>query len=147
MGLFDFLFGKGGDNSEKRFTETVSLQSLYKKSISFHVDRYEEWQTGRCISQGSLNFNLHLRSDGSSISVNIPESSKFRMHSHVSFPFTGSQILHDRLQYLNPPVGGTDSTQPIILHVFVKDGRIDYIRFAMSFPDRIVEFYGYQIEN
>ena len=27
----------------------------------------------------------------------------------------------------------------------VKNGAIDYICFAMSFPDRLIELYGYQI--
>lgn len=69
------------------------------------------------------------------------------MHDTVSFDYVGSDILRDRIQYVNAPGASEDPTRPIILHIFVKNGKIDCIRFAMSFPDRIIEFYGYQIES
>lgn len=66
------------------------------------------------------------------------------MKSPAVFGFIGSAILSDRIQYINAPGASEDSTMPLILHVFVRNLRIDCIRFAMSFPDRVVEFYGYQ---
>lgn len=174
MGFFDSLFGKkknekpqsshspnisannqasttpkSADASKsvslQKWDKSVSVQSVYKKSISFHVERYEEWQGGRCINQGPLNFDLHLIVNNDSISIDVPQSGKFRTHSHASFPFIGSQLMEDRVQYVNAPGASTDSTKPIVLHIFVKNNKIDYIRLAMSFPDRIVEFYGYQV--
>lgn len=167
MGFFDFLFGNnkntqpekysgdtnpspasnGSISSVKRWTKPVSHETLYMKSISFHVERYEEWQFGQCTSKGNLNFNIHLVASQINIKVTIPEADKFRMHNHASFNFNESDILHDRIQYVNAPGLSEDPTRPIILHIFVKNARIDCIRFAMSFPDRIIEFYGYQIES
>lgn len=129
----------------QRWTKSVSVKTVYKKSISFHVERFEEWLGGRCINQGPLNFDLHLTASNNRISLDVPESDKFRTHPHASFPFIGSQIMEDRVQYVDAPGSTTDSTKPIVLHIFVKDNKIDYIRLAMSFPDRIVEFYGYQV--
>lgn len=175
MGFFDSLFGKKGQvephkaqpqsyqqssteiksdettsqkpTSLKKWTKTVTVHSVYKKSISFHVDRFEEWQGGQCINRGILNFEIHLVVNGDCIEFDIPQSEKFRTHKHVTFPFLGSQVLEDRVQYIDAPGSSTDPTKPIVLHIFVKSGKIDYIRLAMSFPDRIVEFYGYQIES
>ena len=131
----------------KLWNKPVSHDMLFKKSISFHVERYEEWQQGQCTAKGNLNFDLHLIASQNSISVKIPNASSFRMHDYVSFDFVGSDILRDRIQYVNAPGTSEDPTRPIILHIFVKNNKIDCIRFAMSFPDRIIEFYGYQIES
>lgn len=138
---------KSNVKESKVWTKPVSLESLFKKSISFHVERYEQWQQGQCTGRGPLDFDLHLLAGTSSISVTIPHASKFRMHDDVTFNYLGSTILPDRIQYINAPGMATDPTMPIILQIFVKNAKIDYIRFAMSFPDRIIEFYGYQIES
>lgn len=129
----------------QKWTKSVSVKTVYKKSISFHVERFEEWQGGHCINKGPLNFDLHLTASNDTISLDVPENDKFRTHRHASFPFIGSQIMEDRVQYVDAPGASTDSTKPIVLHIFVKNNKIDYIRLAMSFPDRIVEFYGYQV--
>lgn len=131
----------------KKWNRPVSYDMLFKKSISFHVERYEEWQRGQCTAKGQLNFDLHLIASQNSISVKIPNASSFRMHDYVSFDFVGSDILQDRIQYVNAPGTSQDPRRPIILHIFVKNNKIDCIRFAMSFPDRIIEFYGYQVES
>lgn len=131
--------------THKRWNKLVSHEMLFKKNISYHVERYEEWQRGQCTAKGVLNFDLHLITTSNSISVKIPNASSFRMHNSVNFDFVGSDVLHDRIQYVNAPGSSEDPTRPIILHIFVKNGKIDCIRFAMSFPDRIIEFYGYQI--
>lgn len=132
-------------SSPQRWTKPVSLEILFKKSISFHVNRYEEWFNQRCISEGNLDFDLHLIASENSISVEIPEAARFHMHDNAIFAFKESYLLHDRLQYVNAPRAVKDPTRPIVLHVFVKNNKIDCVRFAMSFPDRIIEFYGYQI--
>lgn len=129
------------------WTKSISLDSIFKKSISFHAERYEIWQGGQCINKGAVNFDVHGIVSASNISFEIPNAEKFSMHKNVSFPFAGASILHDRVQYVNAPQASQDPACPIVFHIFVKDGKIDYIRFAMSFPDRIVEFYGYQIES
>ncbi len=134
-------------HSTKKWTTPVSIESLFKKSISFHVERYEQWQQGRCTDSGKIAFDIHLVAENTKISTTIPFASKFNMHEKVSFDYSGSDILADRIQYVNALGTSEDSSRPIVLHIFVKENRIDYIRFAMSYPDRIVEFYGYQIES
>lgn len=131
----------------EKWDKPVSLVSLFKKSISFHVEKYEQWQQGRCTASGQISFDIHLIADATKISVKIPYASKFNMHEKVSFDYIGSDVLGDRIQYVNAPDTSEDPSRPIILHIFVKEEKIEYVRFAMSFPDRIVEFYGYQIES
>lgn len=130
---------------QNKWTKHISLNSIYRKSISFHVIRFEEWQAGHCIDQGSLTFDLHLIANQNKIYGTIPYNDRFRIHNHIEFPFDGSHILSDRIQYVNAPGNSTDPTRPIVLHIFVKDNKINCIRIAMSFPDRIIEFYGHQI--
>lgn len=169
MGIFDFLFGNKKKQEQekptsikpkvsqsqpsnpqqktvlKKWDKPISLDSLFKKSISFHVERFEEWQAGQCINKGLLDFDIHLIAKSDQISVDIPQATKFNLTEHASFNFNESQVLDDRIQYCNAPFSSTDPTRPILLHIFVKNEKIEYIRFAMSFPDRIVEFYGTQI--
>ncbi len=133
--------------SLKKWNKVISVHSIYKKSISFHVERFEEWQGGRCNNNEPITFDIHLEVKGDRIDVVIPFNEKFRTHKSASFSFMGSQIMEDRVQYINAPGASSDPTKPIVLQIFVKSGKIDYIRFAMSFPDRIVELYGYQIES
>lgn len=147
MGFFNSLFGGEPSEEHKKWTKAISLQTVYMKSISFHVNRFEEWTAGQCINRGPLNFDIHLIAKNESINVEIPDSKRFKIHDNFSFPFLGSDVLEDRVQYVNAPGDSTDPTKPIILHIFVKADKIEYIRFAMSFPDRIIEFYGEQIES
>lgn len=144
-------FTNGGVQQKKPFTKKwekpVSFESLFKKSMSFHVERYEQWQQGKCTESGRISFDIHLVAGSTKISVKIPHASKFNMHEKVSFDYIGSDVLGDRIQYVNSSGASEDPSRPIILHIFVKEERIDYIRFAMSYPDRIVEIYGYQIES
>ena len=130
-----------------KWESSVSHESIFKKSVSFRVERFEEWQQGKCIASGILSFDMHFIADATKISVNVPNASKFKMHASVSFDFANSNVLRDRVQYVNAPGISEDPTRPIVLHIFVKDGKIGCIRFAMSYPDRIVEFYGYQIKS
>ena len=131
----------------KRVTTPVSLQSVYLKGFSFHVNRFEEWQNGNCTKSGSLDFDLDLISNGAGLFVKIPQSEIFRMVNSVIFPFIGSYVLQDRVQYVNAEGFTGAPNIPIVLHIFVKNSAIDCVRFAMTAPDRIVEFYGYQIEG
>lgn len=156
MGLFDFFSREKKEQNQVsqtttkneikgRWTEKISLETIFRKSVSFHVERFEEWQAGQCINADNIDFDIHLIANDDKITVNIPNSTRFRMHKTVDFNFAVSDVLSDRIQYINNPDQSTDPTLPIILHIFVKNGAIDYIRFAMSFPDRLIELYGYQI--
>lgn len=156
MGLFDFFSRNKREQSQVsqpfskneikgRWTEKISLETIFRKSVSFHVERFEEWQAGQCINADNIDFDIHLIANDDKITVNIPNSTRFRMHKTVDFDFAVSDVLSDRIQYINNPDQSTDPTLPIILHIFVKNGAIDYIRFVMSYPDRLIELYGYQI--
>ena len=121
------------------------METIFRKSVSFHVERFEEWQAGQCINADNLDFDIHLIANENKMSVNIPNAIRFRMHKTVDFDFAESEVLSDRIQYINNPCQSTDPTLPIVLHIFVKNEAIDYIRFVMSYPDRLIELYGYQI--
>ena len=130
----------------KKYDKAVSLSSLFKKNFSFHVGRYEEWQHGECIAAEEISFDIHFKTDNNKIYTNIPFATKFNMKESVSFDFLHSTVLNDRIQYVNVLNNFQDPMMPIVFHIFIRDLKIDYIRFAMSFPDRLIEFYGYQIE-
>ena len=142
MKFLNHLFRKN-NASLTRSTIPVLLETIYKESFSFHVEKYEEWRAGQCTNKGSLSFDLHLIAGSEKIFVTIPNAEKFRMHRNVSFNFMGSSILSDRIQYVN--FSDFDPMQPIVLHVFIKNSTISHLRFAMTSPDRIIELYGYQV--
>ena len=51
-----------------------------------------------------------------------------------------SQILSDRIQYIRQ--SDFNPIEPVVCHIFTKDDELNCIRFAMTNPDRIIEFYG-----
>lgn len=119
-------------------------EGLFKKSFCFLAERFEEWSGGRMISSGQVDFTLNFIANQDSIRVRIPNGKSFRMHEDVAFSFLGSRILSDRLQYVNSNGDMKDPTCPFVLHVFSSDdGKEDCVRFAMTGPDRLIEFYGY----
>ena len=132
-------------NMQRKATP-VSLSSMYNQGFSYHVERFEEWQACSLVSSGQIVFDLHIIKSVDVLSVEIPHAEKFRMQKSASFSLVTSYMLSDRLQYTSPNID-FDATQPIVLQVFVKGGELHCVRFAMTNPDRIVEFYGYQIES
>lgn len=122
------------------------MNFLANKSLKFVADRFEEWMGGQCISQGPSNAVITLTATNNSIAAAIEGADSLRLYKSPSFsPFSDSGVsvdLGDRLQYLNPFFAQGDPLEPILCHVFYGNRTISYIRFAMSSPDRIIEFYG-----
>ena len=80
------------------------------------------------VSEGRILFDLSEVGD-----INIRKS--------FYFEISDADILPDRIQYIYHAIDyATDI--PIVCQIFYKGSTMEYIRFAMSNPDRIVEFYG-----
>lgn len=116
---------------------------FYKTNFVFVANRYEEWQSGRCISQGQINTKITAEVEDNSIHFELDDIGKIRMLKSFDFDIYEEEycILSDRIQYsygtsdLNPIV-------PMICHIFYIGNTMQYVRFAMTNPDRLVEFYG-----
>ena len=123
------------------------MTALYRNNFVFVSDRYEEWQGGRCISSGDLDVTITAEVNGDEIHFELSNVGSLRILKSFDFEildYHGS-VLPDRVQYLH----GTQDFNPvlpIVCNIFYQDDDIDYVRFAMTNPDRIIEFYGYMDE-
>lgn len=116
---------------------------FYKVNFQFVANRYEEWQAGRCISKGSISTEIVAEITGNTIHFELDDIGEIRMLKSFDFDIYGEDycILPDRIKYtygtndFNPIV-------PIICHIFYNGMTMQYVRFAMTNPDRLVEFYG-----
>lgn len=116
---------------------------FYKTNFVFVANRYEEWQAGQCISKGSIQTEIIAEVSGDSIHFELDDIGKIRMLKSFDFDVYGEDycILPDRIQYSH----GTSDFNPIVpmvCHIFYSGNDMQYVRFAMTNPDRIVEFYG-----
>lgn len=120
------------------------MNYLANKPLRFVADRYEEWSGGMCISKGLIEAEIVASVSDKVIDFSIKGADSLRMWKEVSYDFANeSGDLGDRIQYFDGFLGGSeDPTAPIVCHVFHENRTISYIRFAMNFPDRIIEFYG-----
>ena len=123
------------------------MNYLANKAISFEVVRYEEWSGGRCLSQGLLSARIISYVSSDSISFKLDGVDSLRIHNDGVYGLIredGSGDLGDRIQYINNALGFAefDPLDPITCQIFYDGRRIDHIRFAMTVPDRIIEFYG-----
>ena len=118
------------------------MTKVYKNNFIFVAERYEEWQGGQCISQGPIDTRIVAEVNGDKIYFNLDEILQLRILKSFEFATTGFCVLSDRVQYayetsdFNPIV-------PMICNIFYKGDNIEYVRFAMTNPDRLIEFYGY----
>lgn len=123
------------------------MNYLANKPFSFLVDSYEEWTGGRCISKGPLNARIHVSIIGEEYIINMDGVDSLIINNKGSFGLLkdgDAGDLGDRLQYVNPNLSfnNYDTLEPIVCHLFYLGRKINYIRFAMTNPDRIIEFYG-----
>lgn len=118
------------------------MTKVYKNNFIFVAERYEEWQGGQCISQGPIDTRIVAEVNGDKIYFNLDEILQLRILKSFEFETTGFCVLSDRVQYayetsdFNPIV-------PMICNIFYKGDNIEYVRFAMTNPIRLIEFYGY----
>lgn len=114
-----------------------------KKNFQFRSNRYEEWQAGQCISQGSVDVLITAEANGDGLHVELTNIGNLRIVK--SFSFEKCDILPDRVQFVH---GSYDFNPivPFVCHIFYNGTTISYVRFAMTNPDRLIEFYGCEIE-
>lgn len=123
------------------------MTRVYKSNFRFVANRYEEWQGGRCISRGAIDTEIVAEVSGDTIHFDLDDIADLRILQSFDF-YCGdidSADLGDRIQYsyatsdFNPIV-------PMVCHLFYSGNRIEYVRFAMTNPDRLIEFYGEMVE-
>ena len=120
---------------------------FYNANFRFVANRYEEWQAGRCISKGPISTEIVAEVSGNTIHFELDNIGGIRMLKSFDFDIYGEDycILPDRIQYSC----GTDDFNPIVpivCHIFYSGTTMQYVRFAMTNPDRLVEFYGTLVE-
>lgn len=121
----------------------MSTSNYYKKNFKFSANRYEEWQGGRCISQGAISTEIIAEVNDDEIHFELDDIGNLRMLKSFSFEINGEGycVLPDRIQYIHS-TSDFNPIVPIVCNIFFKCSTIDYVRFAMTNPDRIIEFYG-----
>lgn len=123
------------------------MTSIYKNNFRFAAERYEEWQAGRCISQGDIDTVITAEVSGNTIHFEIDNVENLRILQNFNFDCGDIDyaILGNRIQYVHA-TSDCNPIVPIVCHIFYSGNIIDYVRFAMTNPDRIIEFYGKMVE-
>lgn len=116
---------------------------FFKTNFIFVANRYEEWQSGRCISQGSINTEIIAEVNGNNIHFELDNIGDIRMLTSFDFEIFDENygILPDRIQYVHS-TSDFNPIVPIVCNIFYSGSTMQYVRFAMTNPDRLVEFYG-----
>lgn len=115
--------------------------SLFKQNFVFKASRYEEWQDQRCISQGPIDTKIIAKVDAQRIHFELIGADNLRIMKKFSFILDASCDMGYRLQYVTN--SDFNPIAPVVCHVFMKSQlNIDYVRFAMTNPNRLIEFYG-----
>ena len=116
---------------------------FFKQNIHFLANRYEEWQNGQCISQGPIDTEIKGEVSGNKIRFELDDIGDLRIPKTFEFEIFDENfcILHDRIQYTHD-TSDFNPIVPIVCHLFYNGNTIKYVRFAMTNPDRLIEFYG-----
>lgn len=118
------------------------MNYLANKELCFHANRYEEWAEGKCLSQGPLDATIVAELSNNTLHCTVKGAESLRMYPDEIYTLAGeSGDLGDRIQYVSPNIN-YDPLEPIVFQVFHAQRTINYLRFAMTAPDRIIEFYG-----
>lgn len=120
---------------------------FYKRNFRFHASRYEEWQGGSCISNGPISCEIVAEVSNEVINFRLMNMTGLRIKESFGFSIFGEEadILHDRIQYVHSS-SDFNPIVPFVCNLFIMNGTINCVRFAMTNPDRIIEFYGRVIE-
>lgn len=123
------------------------MTKVYKNNFIFIANRFEEWQGGRCISQGPIETKIVAEVSGNNVHFELHNISNLRIVKSFDFEIFSADhcILLDRIQYINAALDFTPIV-PMVCNLFYDGNNIKYIRFAMTNPDRLIEFYGYMSE-
>lgn len=126
------------------------VSSFYKNNLHFVADRYEEWESGMCISKDRINVDIQAEVSDRTIKFILMGAERLRIVPQFYFYFSNADILSDRIQYQNQTTLSKNHNGdiPSICHLFIKNETIDYIRFAILGESgfRLVEFYGSLVE-
>lgn len=120
---------------------------FFKTNFKFLANRYEEWQNGSCISRGQISTEILAEVNGNEIHFELDNIENISILKSFDFEILGEDncILSDRIQYLHN-TSDFNPIIPIVCQLFYNGKTIEYVRFAMTNPDRIVEFYGTLVE-
>src|SRR5574344_65378 len=121
----------------------IVMSSIYKKNFIFDACRYEEWQSGCCISKGSIDTRIVVEVNGNTIHFELNNIANLGILT--SFDFESSDVLSDRIQYTHSTMD-MNPVVPIVCHLFFRGEIVACVRFAMTNPDRLIEFYGTMVE-
>lgn len=118
-------------------------ERFFNTNFVFVANRYEEWQAGRCISRGPIQTQIVAEVSGKEIHFELDNIGNIKMLTSFDFEMPNREycILHDRIQYIHD-TSDYNPIVPIVCNLFYKGGTMEYVRFAMTNPDRLVEFYG-----
>ena len=123
----------------------MSLERYFNKRFRFRANRFEEWQGGRCISGGEIDLEILAVDNGNVLSFTLDSTRELRITSSFEFNKRYSSMLPDRIQYIRS--SDFNPEEPVVCHLFVKNDELRCVRFAMTNPDRIIEFYGSEITS
>ena len=142
------------------------MSSIYKKSFVFEAKRFEEYQNGKCVRQGTIecsikahemffspydvtsmaNYDeLQSKVGGVDIDGGMTFSLSGNMPSGINTKFNlpiieEDDVLSDRVQYGRlTNRAWRDNNEPVVCNIF---NNMECIRFAMTSPLRIIEFFG-----
>lgn len=140
------------------------MNNIYRKTFVFDAERFEEYQDGKCVRQGSIRcsikaverqFSPYNPFDVAIYNEIISKASGGNINGGMSFnldgdfpsgikkqfilPIMNGDVLPDRIQYGRLPYSWDDSDEPVVCNIF---DNMNCIRFAMMSPLRIIEFSG-----
>ncbi len=120
---------------------------FYKANFRFVANRYEEWLTGRCISKGPISTEIVAEVNGDEIHFELDDIGNIQMLKSFDFEILGKDycVLADRIQYIHE-TWDFNPNVPIACNIFYNGSTMQYVRFATTNPDRLVEFYGHLVE-
>lgn len=118
------------------------MHFIANKPLVFNADKYEEWMSCRRISQGNTSAIITAIIKENQIHFKIDNADFLNMSKEATFGLASeSSDLGGRIQYIKS-CNLVNLVDPIICHIFYEGKRLSCIRFAMTSPDRIIEFYG-----
>ncbi len=124
------------------------MESIFRNNFRFIATRYEEWQAQKCISKGISDAEIIAEViDDDTIRFKIEDADDLNLLKDFTFELSdpNTEILPGRVQYVHSTLD-LNPIVPIVCHIFHKDNVVEYIRFAMTNPDRLIEFYGHVTE-
>lgn len=124
------------------------MDTIFRSNFRFIATRYEEWQAGRCINEGRIEAEItaEVKND-EIIRFKIDDADDLRILKDFEFELLHphSEALPNRVQYTHA-TNDFNPIVPMVCHIFHNNNKIEYVRFAMTNPDRLIEFYGYTAE-